>query len=186
MSWRATLALCLITGTLLWVAYRDVITEDPNAGWSKVLEEQRPTPPAQGIERLVRFNSRNVTKITIQRDGSTVESQRTAYGWTGTTNPRAVEEFLDAIALLAVILRIEENPQPEAIQAYGLADGLGLIELHLEDERIRILLGQQNPSATGIYARVEGSNDVILTGAVALWEIEKVVNLLAPATPTEN
>ena len=158
MNWRITAALTAIAGILLWIAYRDVVSENPNAGWQEVLEEPRPTPPAQGIERLVTFDAANVSSLAIRRKSLTASTKRSAYGWSGTSKPRAVNEFLEGIADLAVILRIDESAGKKKLQAYGLDNASTTVELQREDNApIHIAFGQQNPSGTGIYAKVSGT-----------------------------
>ncbi len=184
MSWRNTLLLAIAAAAVALLAYLDVTSQDPDAGWDTVFEEARPTPPSEDIERLVEFDPRDVIAIRIKRAGTTLRSQRTAYGWSDTTKPRAIADLLDGVAQLAVILTIEEEPSDADLDAYGLAPPHAIIALERDEgPAISILLGNHNPSSTAIYARVTGRTGIVLTGAVAMWDVEKAMSALSATPP---
>lgn len=182
MSWRGTLVLALLAGAAVFVAYDEVVTDDPAAGWSSVLKEPLPPPPGSDLQSLIDIKPESVTRLTLSHSGTTAETVRTADGWTGTSKPGAVDDFIESVAKLAVILRIDKDPSAEDLEAYGLAQPADVITLIVADQPpITIALGHHNPPLTGIYALLSPSNEIVLTGAVAVWEVGKVVNALAPA-----
>jgi len=181
MNWRNTIFLALAAAAAVLLAYRDVTSEDPAAGWSTVFEEPPPTRPADDIERLVAFEPKTITGVILEHGGRTARTKRTAYGWSNTTHPRAITDLIDSIAELAVILSLETEPSDEDLEGYGLVAPQAAIVLERSGaDAISIALGNRNPSATGIYARASQRPDVALTGAVAMWEIEKALNALQP------
>jgi len=184
MTWRNTILLALAAAAVAYLAYRDVVAENPAAGWSTVFEEPPPTRPTDDIERLVAFDPMTITGVTLEHGGRTARTTRTAYGWSDTTKPRAITDLIDSLAELAVILTVESEPSDEDLEGYGLLAPLAAIRLERTGaDAISIALGNRNPSATGVYARASQRPAVVLTGAVAMWEIEKALNALQP-TPT--
>ena len=184
MSWRPTAVLALVVVAVLYVAYRDVTNENPNAGWEVVFDDPLPPAPADDLEFILQLQPRAVAALTLERAGRRLVTRRTAYGWTNLTNPRAVEDYVASLTKLAVILHIEEEPSQEDLAGYGLAEPQARVHLALTNgEKVDIELGNHNPSATGIYARVSSMPGVILTGAIAVWEIDKILTALAGPQP---
>lgn len=182
MTWRNTILLALAAAAVVYLAYRDVTSRDPAAGWSTVFEEPPPTRPSDKIERLLAFDPAKITGVTLEHGGRSARTKRTAYGWSNTTNPRAITDLIDSLAELAVILSVETEPSDDDLEGYGLLAPLARIRLDRTDaDAITIALGIRNPSATGVYARASQRPDVVLTGAVAMWEIEKALNALQPS-----
>ncbi len=180
MSWRPTFLLAAAACALVYIAYRDVVREDPSAGWQTIFEEPQPTPPYSAIERLLDFAPKSVVALRVERRQQVVETRRTAYGWSGIGNPSAVNEFLDAVAELAVIIPIRSDGGDADLANYGLATPQGQVVLDLEQgEPLRLTLGRHNPSATGIYALTNRPERLVLTGAVALWDLDKLMTAVA-------
>ncbi len=181
MGWRNTLILGTVVVAVLVAAYWDVVSEDPNASWQSILEEPEPTPPSADVERLVDLRPERIDRLTVTHGETRATSERTAYGWTNTSKPTAVNDFLRAVAGLAVIIRVHDQPRSADLESYGLQPPAGRIELAGERRpALAIDLGHHNPSATGIYARVDDGS-VVLTGAVAVWEVDKVLEALGAA-----
>lgn len=182
MKWRNTWLLAAAAVLVIALAYRDIASNDPGAGWEIVFDEPEPTPPAVDVVRLVEFDPRSVVALRVERAGKSIEVRRTAYGWRNTERPRAVSDLLDSIADMAVILEIDGEPDDDDLDAYGLDNPQAVISIEREAlPPIEIRLGNHNPSATGIYARISQRPHVVLTGAVAIWDIEKAIAVLAPA-----
>lgn len=184
MSWRNTIVLAAVVVVVGFVAYRDVLTEDPDADWQTVFEEPAPTVAADTIEHLIDLSPESVVAFQIESGDRRARSQRTGDGWSGTVNPRAVNDFLAGLSNMAVILTIGEEPSRQDLEGYGLAPPKAKIVLERAAlPPITIELGEHNPSSTAIYARVGGRAGVTLTGAAALWDLENAVNALSGATP---
>ncbi len=187
MSWRGTSLLALALAVVVLVAYRDVVSEDPNAGWDAVLVEPQPTIAADDIERLLDLEQETVVAVSLAYKGATVRSRRTAYGWTNTAKPRAINDFLDSVSELAIILTVNGNPATDDLAGYGLVEPMATITL--ERDRlppVSVTLGNRNPSATAIYAQTNQRKGVLLTGAVALWDLQKAVSTLSESGPDAN
>lgn len=183
MNWRNTILLAAAVLVVLAIAYRDVVTTDPDAGWQVVFDEPEPTPPGADVERLVEFDPRTIKAVHIERHGRAVSVERTAYGWRHAQRPRAVRDLLDSVAAMAVILVVEGEPSAEDLEAYGLAAPQATIRMERDAAAaIEVRLGSHNPSATGIYAHTNQRPEVVLTGAVTIWDIEKALGALAAAT----
>jgi hypothetical protein len=184
MSWRGTLVLAAVVAAVGFVAYRDVLIENPEADWQTVFEEPPPTVAADTIEHLLDLTPESVIAFQIEYDGRQASSRRTRDGWSDTVKPRAVNDFLEGLSNLAVILTIDEEPSRRDLEGYGLAPAAARIALERSGlPTVTIELGDHNPSGTAIYARVRGRPGVALTGAAALWDLEKALHALSGATP---
>ncbi len=180
MSWRNTGILAIAVAVVGLIAYRDVVGGNPDAGWDAVFEEPQPTLPADDIVLLLDLDPARVEAVAIDYRGKRSQSRRTAYGWSGTDRPRAIDDFVVGLSELAVILTVDEQPSDADLDGYGLADAVARIELDLDGgPALTIALGERNPSATAIYARAGGSDAVVLTGAVALWDLQKAVKAIS-------
>lgn len=187
MSWRNTILLALAVAVVAVIAYRDLLGENPDVGWQTVFEEPLPTPESAAIEHLVDFDPKSVVAVLLHSDDREARAQRTAYGWSGTSTPRKINDFLDNLRELAVILSIEEEPTAEDLAGYGLAEPRARIRLEREGaEAIDIALGHHNPSTTAIYARVSQRPGVVLTGAVAMWDLKEAFDALQVPYPPPN
>ena len=183
MDWRNTVILGAVVAAVLGFAYWEVVSTDPDASWHSLLEEPMPTPPSADIKRLLDFRPERIEELSVTHGDDGATSRRTAYGWTNTSKPRAIEDFLRAVAALAIIVAVDDQPSAADLGAYGLEPPAARIELAGDElPTKKIDLGHHNPSATGIYARVD-DGAVVLTGAVAVWEIDKVLDALG--NPTE-
>lgn len=184
MSWRNTILLALAVAAVAAIAYRDLQEENPDGGWQTVFEEPLPTPESAAIEHLVHFDPKSVIAIALHSDNREARAQRTAYGWSGTSTPGKINTFLDNLLELAVVLSIDEEPTAEDLAGYGLAEPRARIRLEREgSEAIDIALGHHNPSTTAIYARVSQRPGVVLTGAVAMWDLSEAFDALQVPHP---
>jgi len=177
MSWRVTLALAAAMLVAVVVAYRDVVTENPDATWTWLLSEARPTPPSADIERLLDFSPADVTALSIKRGSETLTAQRTSSGWTGFAAAKQITDYLNSLRDLAVIRRLDDSA-PTDLEQYGLAPPRTTIELLRDDTHapaIRLYIGDANPTGTGAYCRVGDSGPVIVTGALARWDLDKLL-----------
>ncbi len=183
MTRHRTLLLALALSLVAWIAYRDVVSEDPNAGWDAVFVEPQPTLAANDIERLLDLEPKTVVAVSLEYKGVTAQSQRTAYGWTNTAGPRAINDFLDSLSELAIILTVSGDPATEDLAGYGLVEPLATITLDRDRlAPVSIALGHRNPSATAIYAQTNQRPGVVLTGAVVLWDLQEVLTALSEST----
>jgi hypothetical protein len=141
------------------------------------LVSPRGTPPAEGVQKLLSFAPKEVRAIRLRRGSSILQTTRTDGGWTGTTRPDLLDDFLHDLLDLGVIMRFDVAPS--GLTSHGLAPPRGEIELIRGDgPPIDLRLGDSNPPATGLYVQVGRGGRVVLTGALIQWEFEKAVNAL--------
>jgi hypothetical protein len=175
MSWRLTFALAAATLLAVIVAYRDVLSENPDATWSWLLSEPLPTPPGADIEHLLDFAPAEVTALRIDHDGKSLAAQRDDSGWSGFTTAKKITDYLTSLQELAVIRRLDDGA-PADLAQYGLAPPRTTVELQRSDgPPIRLHLGDANPTGTGAYCRRGDSGPVIVTGALARWDLDKLL-----------
>jgi len=174
---RGTLALIaalLLAG--VWLYY-DVTGGTPGSSWRTIFEEPAPPIPAADLKRLMTFPAADVTAIRLRRGERTVQTERTAGGWSGIERQSDVADFLADLAELVEIIPIEAGPNDLA--ALGLSPPTGSIELTRRDGPPWLLqIGDRNPPATGVYARVGADGPVVLTGALLLWNVDKLERAL--------
>jgi hypothetical protein len=173
------LATLLLLVTLF--AYRDVLSENPNPTWQWFFSEARPTPPSEGIERLLTFVPDEIAALHLRRQPLVVQTSRTEDGWSNGEHGDAVDQYLDSLANQAVILRLDALQEGEDLKDFGLSPPRAVIEIYPRNGAPIILnLGRPNPASTGVYARVGKSGPIVLTGAIAVWELDKVLRTLLP------
>jgi hypothetical protein len=189
MSWRTTVFLAtalLIAGVVAWL---DLRAAGQGAGGPWFGAADAPVP-GESITRLVRFDPAEVTALHLRRGDVDVRLQRAGGRWQGVSRPQAIDDFVHNVSELAEIMPLDIEPAQR--HEYGLDPPAGLIELErVGQPSITLLLGSHNPSSTGAYVQVGREGPVVLTGAIALWELDKAVRAVredaaaagAPATP---
>lgn len=174
MGWRGTIALAVALALVVTYAYVDLRSPDGQISIDTLLGNVRPTPPGSGKRALLSFRPEDVVAITIQQGDATVAMRRDAASWTGIGRPELADDFLTNLLDLAEILVVD-------VPAGGLADhGLDPPRSTVTLQRrtappLVLQIGAHNPPATGVYVRIDGESRVILTGALILWEVDKVV-----------
>lgn len=142
--------------------------KDPGA-----LVEQKKERP------VLDFTPEQVTQIDLLYDGQRVLCQRTAQGWEqrpqGTpVRAEAVDEFLANLKNLVNLGEVEIGNA--SLSEYGLDPPASRVVLQLENGDSRVLaLGNRNPVQTSLYAQVNNTPQVVLVGAVVLWDMRKLV-----------
>jgi hypothetical protein len=107
--------------------------------------------------------------------------QRTPTGWqkvpTGDQiRQDAVDDFLTNLKKLVNLGEVESSEGQ--LSEYGLKPPASRVALTLGEKGNRILtltLGKRNPVQTSLYAQINESPQVVLVGAVVLWDIRKLV-----------
>jgi len=177
MGWRTTVLLAcllLMVGTFVWL---EDAPERPRGG--QPFDDLPPRPPTQPIRHLVDIVPSNVTRVRVMRNSETREAERTGSGWRGTGNPTAVNDFLQNLTQLGILIDIPSGPAE--LTDFGLQPPQSEVQLQLRTAGSPLVLqiGNRNPSTTGVYVRVGENTPVVLAGALAAWEVEKVFNALA-------
>ncbi len=145
------------------------------------LPRLRPPPAAPAGEPLVSIDRSEVVEIEIERarpERRHLRLLRSARGWVdargGARVPGdRVADFLDALETTRVLLRL---PEAEARAAeFGLDAPAGVVRIGRRGgEDIRLVLGNRNPTLTGLYLRLEPPGRVVMVGAILLWEVDKL------------
>jgi hypothetical protein len=171
MGWRTTavlVAAVLIAGVIAWF---DLHNEVSSGDWLGATEVPA---PGEGITRLLRLDPREVTAIRLQRGDVNVRVEHADGRWQGVARPEALVDFVHNVSQLAEIIRLDIEPAQRG--EYGLEPPAAVIELERgEQPPILLLLGNHNPSSTGAYAQVGRDGPIVLTGAIALWELDKAI-----------
>ena len=138
------------------------------------------TGAEQKTERTVLdFTSEHVTQVDLLFDGQHLVCQRTAEGWkqasSGALVPAdAIDDFLTNLRKLVNLGEVEGAAAQLA--EYGLQPPASRVVLQVEGEGTRTLtIGKHNPVQTSIYAQINESPQVVLVGAVVLWDMRKLV-----------
>jgi hypothetical protein len=179
VGWRGTLVLLAAVASAAFLLYRDVNAERSERSWRAIFEEPRETPPADQVTRLIDFDPASVTTVTVRRGSQQWQAERTADGWSGAGRATDMDDFLHDLGELAVILPIEVGP--DTLRDHGLEPPQASIALtRASAAPITVLIGARNPPATGVYVRVGNDGPVVLTGALLLWDLEKVERAFGP------
>ncbi|MGH7789374.1 MAG: hypothetical protein ACRERC_21060 [Candidatus Binatia bacterium] len=179
MSWRGTLALVAALLAAAVYLYSDLQREQPGAGWQSLIEESRPVPPSELVVPLLTFDPASVQVLRLRSGDREWEMRRTADGWSGIGSAGEVDDFIKNLRGLAEIMPLEVPA--DQLADHGLDPPAHIIELERRDAPpLQVRLGRRNPPATGVYAQVGADGKVVLTGALALWELDKLMRALNP------
>jgi hypothetical protein len=162
MTERGTAMLVLllaIVGGALWLA-------------------REPRPASAPAAPLLATPPAAVARVEVDGPGARLTAVRHGEGWTDPGgrpwHANAVADLVETLGTLAPIMVVDPDPHDPA--DYGL--GPDATRLALSDtagERLLALeVGERNPAATALYARLAGKREVVLVGAVLRWELEKV------------
>jgi hypothetical protein len=179
VGWRGTVVLATALLAASFVLYRELAAENPQLSWQSVMSAPREAPPGDQIVRLLSFDPSAVTAVRLQRGGQEWRAQRSDGGWTGVDRPDNLDDYLDSLLGLAEIMPLEVSD--DELANHGLDPPEAVVELERAREPPVILfLGRRNPPATGVYAQLGPRGRVVLTGALALWDLEKAIRALSP------
>jgi hypothetical protein len=179
VGWRGTVVLALVLCAAGFSLYRELIAESPELSWRSVMEGPREAAPGNRITHLLSFDPATVTAVRLRRGNAEWRTERGAQGWSGVERPGDVDDFLTEMLGLAEILPMQVPP--DELGAHGLDPAEEVIELERGSVApLVLLLGRRNPPATGVYAQLGRGGRVVLTGALALWEFDKMARALSP------
>ncbi len=147
-------------------------------------------PEKKTLERktekaVLDFTLESVTRIALLFEGRRIECQRATDGWKQTATgthipPDAIEDFLTNLKKLINLGAVEGVGTQ--LSEYGLQPPTAQITLQVEGEGTRTLtLGKHNPVQTSLYAQINESPEVVLVGAVVLWDMRKLVTAASNA-----
>ncbi|MBI3387377.1 MAG: hypothetical protein HY027_06515 [Deltaproteobacteria bacterium] len=178
MGARGTIALALLVALgAAWLVYEGAPPDDPRASAGTLLGEPREIDPNNPTARLVNFIPADIQMVTLVRGGKRLITTRIGTIWSGAPTPNLIPDFLDSLAQLGELMCLEAGPAQ--LHEYGLDSPQGEIELRpITGEPVLVLLGDRNPPATGAYVRIGRSGDVVLAGALILWEFDKAFKAL--------
>jgi hypothetical protein len=177
MGWRGTMVLALALFLAAAYAYVD-LSRDGEISLDTVLGLTRPTPPGSEANRLLAFRPDEIVAVEIRWSEREARIRRSAASGSGGARPEAIDDFLAAVLELSEILVLDVRP--DELADYGLDPPRGTVVLRrASGAPLTLEIGNHNPSATGVYARVGATSRVILTGAVVLWEVEKMIKATA-------
>ena len=182
MGARGTLALALlivIVGAVVW--FEEAPPEAPGRSTETLLGEPKAVDPNQPVRHLLDFNPADVVKVQLEHAGVTRMTERSVNGWTATSNPNAINDFLANLAQLGVLMDIPAGATE--LRDYGLDPPQSVVQLQTRGQPKPLVLqiGDRNPSVTGAYVRVGESGPTLLAGALIVWEFEKAFRALGPA-----
>lgn len=147
-------------------------------------------PPARKGEPFLRFAPKSVRRVdVVPREGAPYSFARKNGGWTmsgagGETEVPAdrLDGFLETLAGLTRLVVIDGPGESPA--DFGLAPPRAVVTLH-GDTDLAIAIGDRNPPLTALYVQVLPRTNIVLVGAVLLWEFDKLA-ALARTQPVET
>jgi hypothetical protein len=183
MSWRVTLALAIALVATGLYAWFDLHRGAPPG------RDSAAEPSAASIATMARplaeFAPEDVEAIHLQRGALHMQLRRVDGAWTGVQRPEIVNDFLASLHEMSEIMTVQAS-QKDLVD-YGLDPPTDSIELLLrQGAPINLLLGNRNPSGTGIYVRIGRDGRVVLAGALLRWELEKLTRPIAEPAPRDT
>jgi len=160
MTVRGTLALVVVAVVLgAWALLERLHPPGP-----PVVPTLLGAPPASASR--IEVSEPDATLVAIRRDGGWVDAAGRAWP------PRVDDDFLDALSHITALRDVDAAPA--GTNDYGFAgrrlrvlgaDGATLLDVEL---------GDRNPALTGVYVRRADRPEVLLVGALVVWELKKL------------
>jgi hypothetical protein len=125
-----------------------------------------------------------VARVTLDDHGARLTAVRHERAWLDEHgrpwSGDAVNGLVAALRSLRPVMVVESDPGEP--REYGLGPDAVRLEVSADGGRplLALELGEQNPSATGVYARVGGHREVVLVGALLRWELDKLREAAPP------
>lgn len=178
MGWRGTLVLAAaLLAAATWLAL-EVVRERAPLSLDAIVGFA-PAPPGEQVTRILTFDPATITALRVRRGAREVRASRQDHGWAGVDQPAAIDDFLVALTDLAEVMPLDVTGP--ALAEHGLDPPDTIIELDRADAPpLMLFLGHHNPPSTGVYAQLGNNGRVVLTGALATWEVEKLLRALSP------
>jgi hypothetical protein len=177
MGWRGTLILALtVIGAGLYL-YHDLVAANADLSWESIVGGPREAPPGESITHLLSFDPRTVRAVHLRRGEQEWRTERRAAGWSDVERASEVDDFLANLLEFAEVMPLDVTS--DELAAHGLDPPEASIELERDGlPPVVLFLGRNNPPSTGVYAQL-GSGRVVLTGALARWEFDKMTRALS-------
>lgn len=126
-----------------------------------------------------------ITAVLLEARGQRVQATRAAEGWEVTDPPAA---GIPADLVAALVSAVLETPaEPIAFDGVDLAEfGLDQPSARMTFDRagsspVTVTIGTANPAETGVYGRVEGSDQILLLGLNVRYYIDLVLRAASPS-----
>jgi hypothetical protein len=119
-----------------------------------------------------------VARVALEERGARLTAVRQERAWVDEEgrpwSGDAVSGLVTALGSLRPVMVVERDPVEPG--EYGLGPDAVRLEISAEGgQRLLALeLGEQNPSNTGVYARIGERREVVLVGALLRWELDKL------------
>src|SRR5579884_2163330 len=164
----ATGLFCVLAGLIYW-SNKHKAAEDTH-------------PPASITPQVLRLNQADVNGIRIaKKDGAQVVLEKTGNDWR-MTQPKtypvdtdSVNSFLSSVSSVDADSVVEEKPAD--IAQFGLTQPSVTLTLTLKDGKTRtLLLGDDAPTGSGVYAKTENSPKVYALASYTKTSLDKGVN----------
>jgi hypothetical protein len=132
------------------------------------------------LKRVFTFSQEKVIDIRIRRgSGEELHYQKTNHGWqmvkplVSQGDASALDDFLENLKNLSEIESITE--QPSGMREFGLDKPSLTLEFKTEGDipPKTLLLGNDHPTHTMVYARTSDSPRVFVVGSLIRWEVDK-------------
>lgn len=167
-SWRI-IFLGLIALVLGSYTYLSAPKSRPLGGPQAAADRERPA---------LDFTAEAVTQIELVYNQQRLVCQRGQGGWqlAATGMPVRTEAVQDFLGNLGKLLHLGDvEGIQEELGEYGLKPPQASITLKLSaQETRRLQIGTRNPVQSSLYAQINDSPQVVLVGAVVLWDIRKL------------
>ncbi len=173
---RRVIVLGLVALILGSYTYLSTPGSRPLSGSQAVADRERPA---------LNFTAEEVTQIELVYNQQRLVCQRSQDGWhlvaTGmSVRTEAVQDFLSNLGKLIHLGDVEGIQ--EELGEYGLKPPRASITLQLNGQETRRLqIGTRNPVQSSLYAQINDSPQVVLVGAVVLWDIRKLFTAASQA-----
>jgi len=175
MNWGKTLLLIIV---LVAVSFYFYLYEIKGSAERKLAEEKRKKEAWQKSQ-IFFHPFQDFKKIRLVKGNRTIVYQKEKDEW-WMKQPMVIKGNEEAVGeiIKSIINIVETDPVTDStsdLAQFGLDRPRMEISVELEGEaQIKtLLLGEDNPTSTTIYAKLEGSLRVFLVGSLIRWEVSK-------------
>jgi hypothetical protein len=154
-----------------------------------LLTSEKLAPPKRPGEPLVALDPKEVRRVDVApRQGAPYSFARKDGGWViegrgddGEVPADRLDGFLETLTALTRLVVIDE-PDPK-LADFGLDPPRAVVTIHGATD-VALAIGDRNPPLTALYVQILPRTNIVLVGAVLLWEFDKLASL-AKSQPVE-
>lgn len=132
--------------------------------------------------KIFTFKEGAIESVEILRAGKIFSCRREDKAWEilkpikGREEDGIIDSLISTVANLVEVRLIDDDPAD--LDEYGLKEPYAVIKMEIKgaSSPTTIIMGNNNPNTTSVYAMIKGSPKVFLVGSLIKFELEATLN----------